>query len=607
MWLPNILLILGLVAHSSWALTFRCTQNSDCAATEGAFCSEGSCVCPAGQQPLLGNSICGDIAPYLTSTCIEDHQCSRLVTNFECRRSNASEPGNCFCREGFHYVNGRCWPTIGYESPCNRDEECLGELPDPFSLACDVQTKTCGCAPGYYRRQRGECRKFGTAVGDGCVLDQDCHFENGKCNINTFKCYLDTGNEDPAVPQSYSALNTTVLQDGRQDVRQDGRQHGAACDASNACAAPFLCSDFGCVCPLGYYNSDDGTTCYAELGSPSTEEQCHGLFAEVRDGICTCITNFYFEENMRDCAKVSRTISDSCVTDSMCHTFGVAVRCGEPTEPWSMRTCECLPERAVWDEERNMCRLFVGIGESCQVSSDCLAGTLEIDCIVNEEGEGTCACPENTTQEGALCLRTGLQLGDSCQATSECTETTNTECVNARCSCSEGYLETDGFCAPALGGTCTQDSDCLIENMVCVTDEETQSATCRCAGDLIEYNDVCWAPVTESNRTCNVTAQCTSSMGVNSACVDNECECLSSFHLRDNRCWPRTGLFENCARTSECFLSGISERVECRNSLCQCSFDYPYSEQLHTCTSSATTTLGSFFTIVLALIYVLTQ
>lgn len=48
-----------------------------------------------------------------------------------------------------------------------------------------------------------------------------------------------------------------------------------------------------------------------------------------------------------------------------------------------------------------------GIGEACEVDSDCLAGELEIQCRVNDNGQGVCVCPDETLEFEGLCLTTG--------------------------------------------------------------------------------------------------------------------------------------------------------------------------------------------------------
>ncbi|XP_059055025.1 prion-like-(Q/N-rich) domain-bearing protein 25 [Achroia grisella] len=578
-----------LYSHTTEAL-WSCLTDVECDVT-GSICFDGSCTCPAGQEVAFGGTVCVDAAIYHSSRCVENSQCSRLFSAFECRRQDGEETGRCFCQPGNHYFLGRCWPSVDFGEPCTRDEQCMGSvLRDPYSMRCN---ETCVCADGYQLRQRGECRKVAYEVGDGCVLDVDCQFAGGACNQSSFTC-INSNAKDSIMKEKVETI---------RDVSVRAVPHSNFCNSSNPCAAPLECSGINgfCVCPVGYYTVGNGN-CLAELGSPSTEQECDGLLAQVRDGICRCPNNLFYDEDMRNCVRAARSISDSCVSDANCHTFGASAICGPPQEDnFGVRTCECIPEQAVWDANRQMCRLFASIGEVCEVNSDCLAGELEIQCLIDDDGIGHCACPDDLQEVDGLCLTSGLDLGDPCQADQECTETANTACVSGICSCGNGFQETNGFCAPIIGGVCIQDDDCVIENTIC----SNETDTCQCDTQYVPYEEECWLIASGFEAECNNTAQCVRALGENSLCYENHCVCNSGYHHRDGSCWIMTGLFQTCARTSECFLHDLSEKVICRNSLCQCSFDYEYSERLHTCVSLAPTAraASSLLIIVISLLY----
>ncbi|XP_072946642.1 uncharacterized protein [Epargyreus clarus] len=588
----HIFSAIGLVSQPALAL-WSCRSDLDCGSLGGSVCEGGACVCPAGTQAVLGGTVCAPVAPYHTSTCLEDHQCIRMFTNYQCRRDEGASNGTCLCQPGHHFFQGRCWETKDYGERCTNHEECLGTIRDINSLRC---ADTCGCAEGFYQRQRGECRRAAYNIGDRCVLDQDCLFLDGACDTSTFTCFNSTYVPEPEEPEESESEPEPEVRHNKMAAPKMA-SYGAVCGAGNPCDGSLVCAFGICVCPIGYY-AGESNLCLAELGSPSTEQQCVGLFAMVIDGICTCPANFFFEENMRDCVKVARFITDACISDLSCHTFGVASRCGEPRPPWQLRSCECVPELAVWDRERSMCRLFAGIGEACEVDSDCLAGELEIQCKQDDDGNGYCACPDDLAEFEGLCITAGLELGDACQVSQECTGTNNTVCYNGRCTCDYGYQAAGNFCAPIIGGTCSEDLDCVVENTICRND--TNVLTCQCDSEFVEYNDICWPRVSGIGASCNVTTQCRDVLGDSSACVDGHCSCVERHHYRDGGCWPITGLFETCSRSSQCFLGDITERVVCRNSLCQCSFEYPFSEQLNTCTSDASKITASaiFITII---------
>ncbi|CAK1553227.1 unnamed protein product [Leptosia nina] len=578
--MDRIILVFALI-HVSSAL-WSCKVDDDCSSQAGSVCVSGSCECPGGQQPVFRGTRCVGVAPYLSSPCYEDIQCDRLWANYECRKNNGSLVGTCACLPGNHFFLGRCWPTKGYREACERDEECLTEPRDPYALKCN---QVCVCADGYYERQRGECRKIATGVGEGCVVDDDCHFTNGTCNVQTFSCTNMTASTPSSEPLTQPIDMLTALSD-----REVDSVHNINCTTNSDCTSPSICSFGACVCPRGFYKYNN--KCYAELGTPSTPDQCDGLLAVVIDGVCTCRPNFFFEQNMRDCTRVTRRITDSCVTDGNCGTFGAQSRCGPPKEPWGLRTCECISENAVWNADRNLCRLFAGVGEQCEADNDCLAGDLEITCEKDDQGQGFCRCPPGLTELDGLCLTSGLVLGDTCQASQECNGTANAVCSDRKCACATGFQQDGDYCAPVIGGPCAQDTDCVIQDTVCLN--TTEGSTCQCRDNLVAFDQQCYTVSPGQNATCSVSIQCQASMGNASSCVNGLCVCTDGYHYRDEMCWPRTELFQTCSRTSQCYLREMSEVVTCRNGLCQCDFDHPYSEELRTCTSSASSLYASF-------------
>ncbi|XP_045456011.1 prion-like-(Q/N-rich) domain-bearing protein 25 [Melitaea cinxia] len=585
--------------RSQWA----CATDGDCSSVSGSICASGACACRPGQQVVLRGSACVDISPYIESPCVEDHQCQRLFTGFECRKSG-NDTGACFCQDGYHYFLGRCWRSIDFGEVCSRSEECFGVIRDPHALTCQG---TCQCSEGYYLRQRGECRKFSSAPGGGCVLDSDCRFPNGTCDLQTFTCA--EGPLVSTVANSKTDLKYKMANDVNKmadsvnkmaDTVNKMAVQRVACNASTPCSSPFQCSNFGvCICPTGYYESEDGSMCYAELGSPSTLQQCVGLLAVVIDGVCSCPDNFFYDENMKDCIRVTRRLAESCVSDWNCHTFGAAAVCGPPG-PWGLRACRCDLDVSVWDGGRQLCRYFAGVGESCEVDSDCLAGSLEIRCVINDQGNGFCACPDNLLEVDGLCLTTGLELGDPCQHPLECS-VENSICTGV-CSCADGYRPLNGICSPIIGGSCNQDSDCLVENTVCRN--STSGLSCSCDTGFVEFEDECLPEALGFNSTCVRSAQCVPALGQRAVCSGERCACSEDAHYRDEACWPLTRLFEACSTSSQCFLESDPGRVVCRNSLCQCDFHHPYSFEEGTCLSSKATVYSASALLLLTLLSV---
>ncbi|KAL4719556.1 hypothetical protein ACJJTC_012391 [Scirpophaga incertulas] len=194
-------------------------------------------------------------------------------------------------------------------------------------------------------------------------------------------------------------------------------------------------------------------------------------------------------------------LTDFCFDDISCHSFGVAARCGPPRD-FGLRSCECDPELSTWNEKRRMCMLTSGVGDACEVNADCFSDPVELKCVQNLQGQGVCSCPTDFTAVNGICFKFGLKLGEECRATVECSYADNAICSNGVCTCSNGYQQLNDFCAPEIGGACTQNSNCVVDNTVCT------SGTCQCAPDYVEADVTCWKKVEEFGSPCNITKQC---------------------------------------------------------------------------------------------------
>ncbi|OWR44574.1 hypothetical protein KGM_215150 [Danaus plexippus plexippus] len=185
------------------------------------------------------------------------------------------------------------------------------------------------------------------------------------------------------------------------------------CGGGQPCASPYVCSGLGiCVCPAGYYESSRGG-CLAELGSPSTPEQCVGFLAEVVGGVCTCRDNFFFDENMRDCVKgifpSDIVILGKCVSlmsfkipppsllgAARAWIRGNSLECGGNHTACSAGRCACSEGyRQQETDGRAVC--LPAIGGGCEGDEDCVIENTSCD------GTRTCQCRDGFTAFEDVC------------------------------------------------------------------------------------------------------------------------------------------------------------------------------------------------------------
>lgn len=118
-----------------------------------------------------------------------------------------------------------------------------------------------------------------------------------------------------------------------------------------------------------------------------------------------------------------------------------------------------------------------------------------------------------------------------------------------------------------LGETCTQNSDCTVEDSVC----DTTSLTCMCNDGFIESPDgMKCIPLSHAiGDNCEINAQC---LVANSVCENNVCACASGFvsSMDKTKCLQKREIIgEECEEHAQCFAnaecSGGALKCTCKN------------------------------------------
>ncbi|XP_077302762.1 prion-like-(Q/N-rich) domain-bearing protein 25 [Arctopsyche grandis] len=564
----SLVLLVLIAAEISATISGSLESNSHKQGIDATSCIDGHCSCPSGQQ--LYHDICMDASPYLFSPCEIDIQCERLSGYHFC--DNVTK--TCKCKEGYRYLNGRCWPKAEYGEPCITKEQCFHPL-QTFSMDCI--DGTCQCAKDHYTRQKGECRKIASKKDDTCVLNSDCKIEgapNAICNNVTMLCTVDSRvTFDPKM----SEINNSNV---KSDKNVKKVFLGASCTNNDDCAKEHGAAECSlqkhCICKIGYYPNKDNTLCSAELGQivPSDGKTvCEGRLAIIVDGVCDCPNGFFYETDAnRNCKKPARNFKDGCADDDTCYTFGKAGRCTQ-AEGSIFKNCDCDITISRKDEQNQMCALFEKlIGDQCVPEDVC---PTESKCVnkVCECNKGTIAALENS-----ICLQTELELNMACLIDDQCS-TKNSKCIQEKCSCQENYYQDGKECKESIGSSCGSNNDCKILNSECQLDshDSKKGGTCQCINGFLNDEDKFCLQPSLLGESCDKSVQCGKPVDgeITTDCVNGTCTCVDKYHEENEACWKNTGLKGVCSRNSQCYLpDGMSSRVECRNSMCQCKFDY---------------------------------
>uniref|UniRef100_A0A182PGL4 EGF-like domain-containing protein n=1 Tax=Anopheles epiroticus TaxID=199890 RepID=A0A182PGL4_9DIPT len=549
----------------SRSIIWPCEDDSECRA-ENAHCSIfGYCQCPAGYVFSTDVTRCLPESAYGVA-CQEAVQCSHMLTGAKC------EAGVCTCDSDYTYVRGRCRKLVDLGQPCSDDIDCFFSH-NREAVVC--HRGSCECADGFYRRSSNVCRRRVTN-GEECLVHQDCDGDSLRC-VNQFctdaaaqtaKSFQDVAIQtsqslekpnaegspakatNPTAPESGprtrdAETNTDTASAPTKRVQINAKRSTKECERCRQFGGP--CVDEGVECPevpysvcrMGQCHCQDGYyhkqgRCMAELGEYAHDEQYCEPGATFRNNRCSCRYDQFYDNNMRECLKPAQGINTSCTQQSQCSPYGAAY-C--PTV--SPKRCTCHPY-ARYDEATQLCIEKEGHEAYCERDADCSLA--------------------------------------------------NTRCSNQKtCVCKPNYYYVNERCKAAKGGECETAADCAFEEAVCqspsVSDdgslmEPAEPRQCDCGkGHLYEAaNNRCLKEAEQYGDECSVDEQCQPLLGELGQCIEGKCQCdENEHHFKDGKCNVKIGLDARCSKSSECFVDNDDDgqdNVECRNSACQCKFDY---------------------------------
>ncbi|XP_050069193.1 prion-like-(Q/N-rich) domain-bearing protein 25 [Anopheles maculipalpis] len=556
----GVLVVVLLAVQGSRSIIWPCEDNSDCKA-ENAHCSIfGYCQCPAGYVFSTDVTRCLPESAYGVA-CQEAVQCSHMLTGAKC------EAGVCTCDSDYTYVRGRCRKLVDLGQPCSDDIDCFFSH-NRESVVC--HRGSCECADGFYRRSSNVCRRRVTN-GEECLVHQDCDGENLRCvnqhctdaaaqtrslrdvAIQTSAEVVEESNGAEGLPAKDAATgeqgtpktrdaetNTETVAASGKRVQINTKRSANDCEKCRKFGDP--CVDEGVECPEvpysvcrmgqchcqdGYYNQNG--RCMAELGEYAHDVQYCDNSAVFRNNRCTCRNDQFYDNNMRMCLKSALGINTSCTQQSQCSPY--AAYC--PTV--SPKRCACHPY-ARYDEATELCVEKEGYEGYCERDTDCTLA--------------------------------------------------NSRCSNEKtCVCKTNYFYVDERCKASKGAECETETDCAFEEAVCespsasegesVEPSEPKQCNCRKGHFYQPSNNRCLKEAEEYGEECSADEQCQPLLGELGQCIEGKCQCNENeHHYKDGKCNVKLALDSRCSKTSECFVEDDQDNVECRNSACQCKFDY---------------------------------
>ncbi|XP_011142155.1 prion-like-(Q/N-rich) domain-bearing protein 25 [Harpegnathos saltator] len=271
----------------------QCQYDVDCIAN--AYCrNQQTCSCKENHIPFERDNVykCLRVATSIGDLCEEDIQCQFTFTpQSECQEST------CQCAHGSHFVEGRCYESVGLGKRCLSHRNCYME-----NTFCDYGF--CTCDLRYHSSPDNSSCLPNAELGDRCHRDYECIVENSKCIRNKCDCKIDY----------------VLAEDGQRCLRAASRI-GQQCQQQSQCQLFLKYSQCGanntCDCVASSHRR--GFQCYVDVelgGYCETHHHCiTGSYrnsnstgkskVDCVNGFCACSEGYTLMEELHDCVQFS--------------------------------------------------------------------------------------------------------------------------------------------------------------------------------------------------------------------------------------------------------------------------------------------------------------
>ncbi|XP_017892878.1 prion-like-(Q/N-rich) domain-bearing protein 25 isoform X2 [Ceratina calcarata] len=266
----------------------KCRYDDEC--MNNAYCwNQEACLCKDGYiVHKNGTSVeCLKVASAIGDPCVADVQCRvTFATHSECKQNI------CQCSDGSHYVEGRCYESVGLGQVCQTNRNCYIK----YSYCV---TGFCACTLNYHPNPRNDGCVPNTELGEECMNDYECVTENSRCMV-TCSCKVDH------IPS----------RDGKRCLKA-ANSVGEPCEEHSQCLLFLKHAECGpngtCTCVGNYHRRGPVCVRSVELFAACKEHrECvtprhrDSEFTEVPnvnciDGMCVCANDYILSEELRDC------------------------------------------------------------------------------------------------------------------------------------------------------------------------------------------------------------------------------------------------------------------------------------------------------------------
>ncbi|XP_043794616.1 prion-like-(Q/N-rich) domain-bearing protein 25 isoform X1 [Apis laboriosa] len=279
----------------------KCQYDADC--MKNAYCwNQEACLCKENYIVYKNRTHveCLKVANAIGDPCEADVQCRVTFAPYsECRQNI------CQCSDGSHYVEGRCYESVGLGEPCQTHRNCY--IRDSYCV-----TGYCACTLKYHPNPRNDGCIPSIELGEKCFKDYECVAENSRC-IDICSCKVDH----------------VLSKDGKQCLKVRNSV-GESCQENSQCQLGIKDSECGpdgkCSCIENFHQR--GSVCFRDMmlnDRCQSHRDCvtvtyrHSNITEVMnvdciDNTCVCAKDYIMSKELYDCIRYSDNGAESTIS-----------------------------------------------------------------------------------------------------------------------------------------------------------------------------------------------------------------------------------------------------------------------------------------------------
>lgn len=272
----------------------KCRYDDDC--MKNAYCwNQEACLCKDDYIVYKNRTHvqCLKVAGAIGDPCEADVQCRVTFAPYSECRNNI-----CQCSDGSHYVEGRCYESVGLGQVCQTHRNCY--IKDSYCV-----TGFCVCTLKHHPNPRNDGCLQSIELGEQCSNDHECIAENSRC-LQVCSCRVDhvLSSDGKRCLKAANYISEPCEQDSQCQLFLRNSRCGV--DGACICERNFHQRGFECLkdVPLGN-RCIRHEECVTEMYRDSNSTDVMNV--DCINGICSCAEDYMMTEELHDCIRYSES------------------------------------------------------------------------------------------------------------------------------------------------------------------------------------------------------------------------------------------------------------------------------------------------------------